>query len=103
MNLEVAPAAAVVSAADLRVAGVADDLDPLGTARLVRQRVPMAGKGVGSAGQVQVEVAVVAAVARSPATTAAAIAGEGAALVPDQRARVAVVVDDCHDANSSSI
>jgi hypothetical protein len=57
--------------------------------------VPVAREVVGGAGEVQVEVAVVAAVARAPAAAAAAVAGEVAALVADERARVAVVVD--HD------
>jgi hypothetical protein len=57
--------------------------------------VPVAREVVGGAGEVQVEVAVVAAVARASAAAAAAVAGEVAALVADERARVAVVVD--HD------
>jgi hypothetical protein len=91
--MEVAPAAGVVRAANLRVAGVADGLNPLAAAGLVCQRVPVAREVIGGAGEVQVEVAVVAAVARASAAAAAAVAGEVAALIADERARVAVVVD----------
>lgn len=97
MHLKVAAPAAIVCTRHLCVAGVTNDPGPCRAARLVSQRVTVAGEGVGRTGQVQIKVAVVAAVAGAPSAAAAAITGEVAALVADQRARVAVVVD--HDAS----
>jgi uncharacterized protein YhdP len=93
MDLEVAAPASIMRTAHLGVAGIADDLGPRGAAWLIRQRVPMAREGIGRAREVQVKVTVVAAVAGAPATTATAVTGEVAALMADQRARMAVVVD----------
>ena len=98
MHLEVTTVATVVCAAHPRAAGVACDPGPCGTTWMVPQGVPVAREGVGRAGEVKVKVAVMAAVAGAPATAVTSIAGEVAALMADQRAWVAVVVD--HDRQS---
>jgi uncharacterized protein YhdP len=93
MDLEVTAPASIMRTAHLGVAGIADDLGPRGAAWLIRQRVPMAREGVRCAREVQVKIAVAAAVAGAPATTATTVTGEVAALVADQRAWMAMVVD----------